>query len=126
MQDNKDKIKNLRNYYDKLANILRNEGSFRMFGKAIYDKRRIDDAMCCIDANFPREFIAFKTRTKNLNGMVETFKTYNMLVGKIKNKPPIGSSSYMAFVDDALKLIEKLKFVAASDLNYIKENFPEL
>ena len=126
MADNTEKIRNLRDYYDKLAKILRNEASFKMFGKAIFDKRRIDDAMCCIDANFPREFKSFKNHSKNMNGMIETFKLYNMLVANIKNKPPIGNSSYMVRINEALRILEKLKFVAASDLNYIKENYPEL
>ena len=72
MADNTEKIRNLRDYYDKLAKILRNEAYFKMFGKAIFDKRRIDDAMCCIDANFPREFKAFKSHSKNMAASPQT------------------------------------------------------
>ena len=123
MQDNKDKIKNLKNYYDKLARVLKNEASFEMFGKAIFDKRRIDDAICCIDANFPNEFKEYQRSAGNLAGSVETFRLYNMLITNIKNKPPMGNSSYLVNVQEALRIIDKLKFAASSDFNYIKENY---
>ena len=126
MQENVDKIKNLKNYYDKLARILRNEAAFKMFGKAIFDKRRIDDAVCCIDANIPNEFRIYQKNAGNISGSVETFRLYDMLIRSIKNKPPMGNSSYMVNIEEALKIIDKLKFVASSDLSYIKNNYSNL
>lgn len=126
MQDDHDRIQNLKSYYDKLARTLRNEADFKLFGKAIFDKRRIDDAMCCVEANFPREFNEYKKNAKTFGEFVETFKLYSLLVSNIKIKPPIGTSSYLVKVNEALKLIDKLKFVASSDLKYIKENFPNI
>jgi len=116
-------IYNLRGYYDKLVKILKEEVAITLFGKSIIDKKRIDDAICCIDANYPKEFISFREKFGTADHHVRTFKLYSQLIACIKNKPPIGTSSYMVRVNDAIAVIENLKRVISHDLNYIRTNY---
>ena len=123
MQNDNELLANLNGYYDKLIKILRYEASFKLAGKGIYDKTRIDDVMCCIDANFPKEFQQYKEKYGDINRQIRTLKLNVQLTETIKRKPPIGTSSYMVKIEEALSVIERLKKAIPADLNYIKANY---
>ena len=123
MQNDNELLANLNGYYDKLIKILRHEASFKLAGNGIYDKTRIDDVMCCIDANFPKEFQQYKEKYGNMDSQIKTLKLNSQLLTTIKRKPPIGSSSYMIKINEAIAIVECLKRTVAQDLRRIRERY---
>lgn len=125
MQSEDELMTNLMNYYTKLEKCIQNEAAFSFGNKKIFDKKRVDDILCCIEASMPAEF----KRLANAYGedkRVKTYKYQRDLIQNIKIKPPMGNSSYMVNTAETLQIIAALKRAIPGDLGYIRATYPNI
>ena len=122
----KQQMETLMNYFDKLSKYLKTNGSIGIGNRKLYDKKKIDDILCCVEANIPVVFKKYADTYGNSNINIKTFKLQEQLIEYIRVKPPIGASSYLVNMTGALTTINKLKTAIPSDYIYILSNFPRL
>ena len=104
-------------YLKKLYLILSTEKKTVIFGINLYDKKRIDDVMCCIEASWPTEYKIFvsKRGEKDLKSSI----CYNQLVKVVRNKFLFSANIYSVDIDSAMQLIKKLQITLDKDMEYI-------
>ncbi len=125
MQTEDEILNNLMGYFKKLERCIQNEAAFSFGNKKIFDKKRVDDILCCIDASMPSEF-AKLANSYGEDKQIRTYKLKRELIANIKVKPPIGNSSYMVNTSETLQLIKSLAGSIPKDLGYIRATYPNL
>ena len=119
MKVSDEKIKNLRIYFGKLSKLIREEATMKFIVSRLVSKSRVDDLLCCIDANFPREFSHFvKTHGKK---QLKSYEYYLDLVKTIKKRCIFGDY-YRINHGQALQMIELIVSYLAQDKKYIETN----
>ena len=109
-------IEEIRKYVNKLNFILTNDAIFSLFLNKFVNKKRIDDIICCIDANWPD-----KLKTKNqLEEKFFSEKAYIMFVKNITQKTFISSSLYKVNYNEFLQQSKGL--LKAIETDYKKMN----
>lgn len=121
-----DNIANLKMYFDKLIKTIETQASFKFGNKRIVDKQRIDDILCCIDANFPEILKLYRKQYGNTDKNVKSFKVYDLLLANIKIKPLFGTNSYSINYSETLQLAANIGRTFASDISYIERSYPDL
>ena len=110
------KIDDIKKYIRKLHSVLLNEASFSFFSNKFVNKQRIDDIICCIDANWPDKI---KTKNKREERFFSE-KVYIMFVKNITQKTFISSSLYKINYNEFLQQSGTL--LKAIETDYKKMN----
>ena len=114
-----EKIKNFRLYLNKLSKFLREEAVMSLFATKLFPKNRIDDILCCIDANIPREYKTFiKSHGKK---QLKSYEYYLELVKIVKGSFII-KDYYRVNCKQALQMIELIISYLNQDMKYIETN----
>ena len=107
----------LKKYLRKLLTIIEREAQFTLIKSKIFNKKRIDDALCCIDASWPEDYKSYitKYRSTRLNSPA----IYKKLILAIKNKFFLSSDCYSVQYEDTIKAIKALMVSIDKDMNFI-------
>ena len=110
----------LTNYFKKLQRILNNEAIFSLGKKKLYNKNRIDDILCCIEATFPKGYTDYikKTGGKDL----KSYEYYQKLMYSIKNKFMFSSSHYFVNYREANTFLLSVIKTITGDVKNTCEN----
>ena len=119
-------IVNLKMYFDKLIKTIETQASFKFGNKHIVDKQRIDDILCCIDANFPKILKLYKKHHGSTDKNIKSFKEYDRLIANIKIKPILGNNSYSINYKETVQIASNLGITLSSDVKYIEKSYPNL
>ena len=115
--NNQEEVLEVQKYLKKLESIIKMDCTFNFFDLRLYDKKRIDDVICCIEGSWPDEYkkyIAKKSSTK-----LKTPKLYKLLSDAVKNRFLFSTSCYSVNYYMALSAITQLYTSIVQDLNYI-------
>ena len=114
-----EKIKKLKIYFGKLSKLIREEATMKLIATSLIPKARVDDLLCCIDANFPKEFRQFvKTHGKK---QLKSYEYYLDLVKTIKKRCIFGDY-YRINHGQSIQMIELIVSYLAQDKKYIEAN----
>lgn len=115
-----EEIAALKDYFKKLQRVINFEASFSLFGRALIQKSKIDDVLCCILAKFPESYkrTMRSSESKKYNSII----CYNTLFNAIKNKFFLDSGKYIVDAGKANKLISTLLVNIERDINLIEKN----
>jgi len=104
-------------YLKKLSLILGTESKFSFMKFKFYDKKRLDDIMCCIESSWPEEYKMFvkKRGEKDLNSPI----CYNRLVRLIRNKFMFSPNSYYLNESEVVRTIRSLQAALQKDMKFI-------
>lgn len=116
----------LKMYFNKLLKTIETQAAFKLGNKYLLDKQRIDDILCCIDANFPAILKNYRKKYNNLDKNIQSYKSYDSLIANIKIKPPLGNNSYFINYNEVVMLIKGFDSHLSNDIKYLKENYPDL
>ena len=107
-------------YLKKLKSIIELKPKFSLIENKIYDKKEIDDILCCIEASWPKDYKKYvmKFRTKKLNST----NYYNQIILAIKNKFLFSSNVYSVDYKKALNNITSLISSIEKDMRYINSD----
>ena len=115
--NNQEEVLEIRKYLKKLESIIKKECTFNFLNLKLYNKKRIDDIICCIEGSWPDEYkkyIEKKGSTK-----LKTPKLYNLLSDAVKNRFLFSTSCYSVNYYMALSAITQLYTSIVQDLNFI-------
>ena len=120
MINNKNQILDLEKYFKKLNLFIKTEAKFSFKDTKLYDKKRIDDFLCCIEASWPENYKNFikKHGTAKLRSQTD----YKNLILAIKNKFFLNSSFYLVNYANAIATLDKLKVSIKQDMEIIENN----
>lgn len=110
------KIIELKKYLHKLYNFIEREALFSFISTKLFDKKKVDDLICCIDASFPEEYKNYIRETKK---SLRTTKSYRELLNAIQNKFLFNTNMYLVHYQEALAKIVELQQVIDSDIKLI-------
>ena len=115
--NNQEEVLEVQKYLKKLESIIKMDCTFNFADLRLYDKKRIDDVICCIEGSWPDEYkkyIAKKGSTK-----LKTPKLYKLLFDAVKNRFLFSTSCYSVKYNIALTSIIQLQDSFVQDLNFI-------
>ena len=115
----------LKMYLNKLVKTIETQSSFEFGNKRIVNKTRIDDILCCIDANIPEELKLFKKHGQS-DKHIKSFNIYNSLIANIRIKPIMGDSSYAINYKEVVELAKIINVTFQQDVEYIRKTYPGL
>jgi hypothetical protein len=110
------KIIELKKYLHKLYNFIEREALFSFISTKLFDKKKVDDLICCIDASFPEEY---KNYIRETQKSLRTTKSYRELLNAIQNKFMFNTNMYLVHYQEALAKIVELQQVIDSDIKLI-------
>ena len=104
-------------YLKKLLQVIEREASFTLISSKIYDKKRIDDILCCIEASWPEDYKKYiaKFDTKK----VKSTLFYNKLMLAVKNKFFFSTNCYSVNYNEAVSAITSLLVAIENDMRFI-------
>ena len=104
-------------YLKKLSSIIEMEPKFSFIESKLYDKKRIDDVMCCIEASWPEDYKNYLTKfdTKKLKSPFY----YTQLICAIKNKFLFSTDCYLVNYKNSQKAISSLLISIEDDMKFI-------
>ena len=113
-------VAELKKYLKKLSSILEAEVKFSFIDAKLYDKKRLDDVMCCIESSWPAEYKNYiiKCGQKNLKSPI----CYKQLIKAVRNKFLFSTNHYSVNYSVALKALQNLLIVIEQDIQYILKN----
>lgn len=114
-----EKIENIKKYIKKLNTIILNNTTFSLFSKRFVNKQRIDDIICCIEANWPQEL---KNTNVSYNTELSSLKIYKNFLTCITKKTFISNLLYNINYNEFLKQSSILLQSIDSDAKSIKNN----
>ena len=98
-----EELKTLKNYFAKLQRVVLYEVDFKLFGKGLIKKNKIDDVLCCILATFPplyKRMLSVK-EGKDYHSIL----SFNLLIKMLKKRFLLNPNVYMADIGQANRLI---------------------
>lgn len=119
MKDTNEILLEIRKYLKKLAATIDSEATFCFFKSRIFNKTKIDDLICCVEANFPEEYKKL-LRSKSS----QSFKSvgiYYSLKRTIQKKFFFSSSSYLIEYRKAMSLIATFSSLLDFDLKKLNQ-----
>ena len=118
MQENS--ILEIKKYLKKLTNVINKDHCFAFFSKRLYNKKRIDDLLCCIEASFPTEYKNYiKTQgSRNLR----SYQSYTELVKTLHSKFILSSDYYFFPCAKAISIINCFSQLLDSDIKKVNES----
>lgn len=121
---NDEELFKLKEYFDKLLKTINSQAVFTLGNVKYVNKQKLDDILCCIDINFPKELMRFQKKYGNTNSNIKSFKIYQQIINNIKIKPLIGKANYAVRFEEVKILIDKIGRTFSSDMKYIQEHYP--
>lgn len=117
MENAEENISELQKYLRKLKNIIETEASFSFGDTKIVDKKKIDDVLCCVEANIPNMYKAYLK--KGGPRKLSSNNCYLQLLVAIKNKFFLSTNVYKVDAVDSIGCINVLLKTWASDIRYV-------
>ena len=118
-----EQLQELKVYLNKLTKIIAKESSFVLGNKRIVGKARIDDIVCCVQANYPDEFVEYVKR----NGIksLQSHLCYQQLLAVVTKKFILSSEHYLidfarftSLLSMLIQTMEKEKVRVMNDNNF--------
>ena len=118
-----EQLQGLKLYLNKLKRIITNESSFSLGNKKIISKARIDDIVCCVQANYPDDFTEYVKR----NGIksLQSHLCYQQLLAVVTKKFILSSAHYsidftrfISLLNMLVQTMEKEKVRVESDNSF--------
>lgn len=113
-------IEEIKTYLRKLQRVVET-GDFKIFGKMIIKKNKVDNILCCVLAVLPE---SFKTMTKDDQVTVDKYPavaSFNRMT-KVINNPFFLSADYYSFsLNDVITLIQNINKNIKGDIAKIEE-----
>lgn len=107
----------LKKFLKKLQRFLEREANFTLINTKIYDKKKLDDLLCCIEASFPEDYR--KYIKKNGSKQLKSNTYYLQLLGAIKNRFWFSTNVYSVRFKEALPLVIGIYNTIDADLRFI-------
>ena len=123
MYDETQTIELLR-YFKKLQTILNMEPKFSFVQKKLYDKQRIDDIFCCIEASWPKEYKKYTSKVRKIK--IKTPDFYRALILAIKNKIFFSSKHYLVNFEESINALQNLQKNFEYDMKIIIDNLEDV
>lgn len=120
MENIKENITELQTYLKKLKNIIETEASFSFGNTKIVNKKKIDDVLCCVEANIPNMYKAYLKKGGPRKLTSNTY--YSQLLYSIKNKFFFSTNVYKVESTNSIKCIDTLIETLASDIKFVYSN----
>ena len=118
-----EQLQDLKLYLNKLKRIITNESSFSFGNKRIISKSRVDDIVCCVQANYPDDFTEYVKR----NGIksLQSHLCYQQLLAVVTKKFILSPEHYLidfarfiSLLGMLIQTMEKEKTRVKSDNNF--------
>ena len=118
-----EQLQDLKLYLNKLKRIITNESSFSFGNKRIISKSRVDDIVCCVQANYPDDFTEYVKR----NGIksLQSHLCYQQLLAVVTKKFILSPEHYLidfarfiGLLGMLIQTMEKEKTRVESDNNF--------
>ena len=118
-----EQLQDLKLYLNKLKRIITNESSFSFGNKWIISKSRVDDIVCCVQANYPDDFTEYVKR----NGIksLQSHLCYQQLLAVVTKKFILSPEHYLidfarfiSLLGMLIQTMEKEKTRVESDNNF--------
>lgn len=110
----------LKKYLKKLSNLIAYEAQFSWFGVKIFDKKKVDDVICCIEASWPQDYKRYLE--KKGRAKIKSNQYYSQLLVSIKNKFYFSTNVYAVKYQKAQRLIQDILNTIDSDLVLIRND----
>ena len=94
----------IQKYLKKLRAYIQNDAKFSFLDAKLYEKKRIDDILCCIQASWPIEYKNYTA--KYGSGRFKSPKYYQDLIKAVKNRFLFSTTCYSV---DYIRAIEAIK-----------------
>lgn len=107
----------IKKYLNKLMQIIEKEAVFNLFKSKIFDKKRIDDIMCCVEASWPEDYKKYIANfdTRRIKSLIY----YKKLMLAVKNRFLFSTNCYAIKQKDALDAIYMLSRAIDTDMKFI-------
>ena len=118
-----EQLQELKIYLNKLKKVVTNESTFSLGNKRIVSKTRVDDIICCVQANYPDEFTEYVKR----NGIksLQSHLCYQQLLAVVTKKFILSKEHYLidfarfiSLLGMLIQTMEKEKVRVASDNSF--------
>ena len=118
-----EQLQDLKLYLNKLKRIVTNESSFSLGNKRIISKARVDDIVCCVQANYPDDFTEYVKR----NGIksLQSHLCYQQLLAVVTKKFILSPNHYlidfarfMSLLSMLVQTMEKEKVRVVNDNSF--------
>ena len=109
----------IQKYLKKLRAFIESGATFSLLDAKLYNKKRIDDLICCIQASWPNEYIEY-TR-KYGTGRFKSPQHYKNLIKAVKNKFLFCTTCYSVNYTKAMEAIKMLHDSINLDMRIIFE-----
>ena len=104
-------------YLKKLKSILELNAKFSLIENKLYDKKVIDDILCCIEASWPEDYKKYVMKFGAKK--VSSTNNYNQMILAIKNKFLFSTNVYSVDYSKALNSITSLMVSIEKDMQHI-------
>ena len=118
-----EQLQDLKLYLIKLKRIVTNESSFSLGNKRIISKARVDDIVCCVQANYPDDYTEYVKR----NGIksLQSHLCYQQLLAVVTKKFILSPNHYlidfarfMSLLNMLVQTMEKEKVRVVNDNSF--------
>lgn len=110
----------IKKHLRKLASVVENEATFTFIDVKIHNKARIDDVLCCVEANFPAEYKTLVRLSSHKD--YKSVAIYHSLKRYIQRKFFFSSSKYLIQYGEAVSCINSFSKVLEHDLKKLSES----
>ena len=107
----------MQKYIKKLLRVIDNDALLTLFGTKLVKKIKLDDILCCIEANFPKEYKEYLRKHGPVN--LSSYKCYNNLIEMIRNKFVLDPSIYVVKYEDVERCAMSFLSLMISDIKKI-------
>ena len=112
--------KEVKKYLKRLLTVLRTDAVFSFLKTKLYNKSRIDDILCCVEASFPDEY---KKLIKSMQARdLKSYKYYVQLSNELRKKFFLCESLYQINYRAVEALVNGINAAIDSDMKYIKNS----
>lgn len=117
MKTLEEQIRDFNLYLNKLKRVVSTEKSFSFGNARIVSKAKVDDAICCIQSSYPKDYQDYVKR----NGIksLQTYLYYQQVLNIATKKFMLSSGHYQIDYPQLEKLISTLSQLAQNEIKKI-------
>ena len=119
MYDLEEKIVAIKKYLRKLLMTINNEASFTLIHTKLFNKKRIDDILCCIEGSLPEDYKRFVRLGAR---QLKSNNYYIQLLQVIRNSFWLNPSLYSVRYGEAERYISAIISSIESDIRFVYSN----
>lgn len=123
MENLTETITEIKKHLKKLIFVIDNESTFTFADIKIHKKARMDDVICCVEANFPNEYKKLIRLPQHKD--YKSIAMYYSIKSLIQRKCFFSSSSYMVQYKTAIAYINNFSKVLEQDLKKLANSSME-